>query len=81
VCLSKPDDTSLLRNLLIASFLTTFNDAILEEVDVKVMGKNVKIFHAIGFYNEADTLESSSILIYQFHRQSIYTQRYISKPY
>jgi hypothetical protein len=32
------------------------------------------IFHAIGFYNEADTLESSSTLIYSEKEQSIYTQ-------
>jgi hypothetical protein len=31
-------------------------------------------FHAIGFFNEADTLESSSMLIYSFQEQSIYTQ-------
>jgi hypothetical protein len=32
------------------------------------------IFRAIGFFNEADTLESSSILIF-FQKQSIYTQQ------
>jgi len=33
-------------------------------------------FHAIGFFNEADTLESSSALIYSRAKQtqSIYTQ-------
>jgi hypothetical protein len=30
-------------------------------------------FRAIGFYNEADTLESSSILIYSQFSQSLYT--------
>jgi hypothetical protein len=30
------------------------------------------MFHAIGFYNEADTLESSSILIHAKKEQSIY---------
>ncbi len=30
-------------------------------------------FRAIGFYSEADTLESSSILIYFKKEQSIYT--------
>jgi len=29
----------------------------------------------MGFFNEADTLESSSILIYSFQEQSIYTQK------
>ncbi len=33
------------------------------------------LFPAIGFFNEADTLESSSILIYSFQEQSIYTQK------
>jgi hypothetical protein len=32
------------------------------------------LFCAIVFFNEADTLESSSILIYYFKEQSIYTQ-------
>ncbi len=32
-------------------------------------------FHAIGFFNEANTLESTSILIYSFQEQSIYTQK------
>jgi len=32
-------------------------------------------FRAIGFFNEADTLESSSILIYFFNKQSIYTPK------
>jgi hypothetical protein len=32
------------------------------------------LFRAIGFYNEADTLEFSSILIYSTSEQSIYTQ-------
>ncbi len=32
-------------------------------------------FYAFGFFNEADTLESSSILIYSFQRQGIlYTE-------
>ncbi len=34
---------------------------------------NVNKFHAIGFFNEADTLESDSILLYSFQEQSIYT--------
>ncbi len=38
-------------------------------------------FRAIGFFNEADTLESSSILIYSFQEQSIYTQSDGKKPY
>ena len=29
----------------------------------------------LGFFNEADTLESSSILIYLFQAQSIYTRK------
>jgi hypothetical protein len=33
-------------------------------------------FRAIGFYNEADTLESSSILIYFIQLQNIHTQWY-----
>jgi hypothetical protein len=32
------------------------------------------MFHAIGFYNEADTLESSSILIYSQAMAGLYTQ-------
>jgi hypothetical protein len=46
--------------------------------------KNTKFtsyFCAIGFFNEADTLEFSSILIYSFLRQHIYAQRYGRKPY
>ncbi len=38
-------------------------------------------FRAIGIFNEADTIESSSILIYSFQRQGSYTQRYSGKPY
>ncbi len=30
--------------------------------------------HAIGFFNEADTLESSSILIYSHSKAGLYTQ-------
>jgi hypothetical protein len=33
----------------------------------------VNKFCEIGFYNEADTLESSSVLIYSQKEQSIYT--------
>ncbi len=34
------------------------------------------LFRAIGFFNEADTLESSSTLIYYFQEQiGIYTQK------
>ncbi len=33
------------------------------------------LFRAIGFFSEADTLESSSILIYVVQEQSIYTQK------
>jgi hypothetical protein len=33
-------------------------------------------FHVIGFFNEADTLEFSSILTYYFKEQSIYTQKF-----
>jgi hypothetical protein len=33
----------------------------------------LRVFHAIVFYNEADTLESSLILIYSCKEQSIYT--------
>ncbi len=36
-------------------------------------------FHAIGFFNEAGTVESSSILIYSFQAQSIYTQKMLQK--
>ncbi len=32
-------------------------------------------FRAIGFFNEADTLESSSLLIYSESHTSLYTQR------
>jgi hypothetical protein len=32
------------------------------------------IFHAIGFFNEADTLESSTILIYSKFQMGLYTQ-------
>jgi len=35
----------------------------------------VLFFCAIGFFNKADTLESSSILIYYYQEQSIYTQK------
>ena len=34
-----------------------------------------QLFCAMGFFNEADTLESSSILIYSHFRQSLYTQK------
>ncbi len=33
------------------------------------------LFHAIGFFNEADTLESSSILIYSELHAGLFTQR------
>ncbi len=39
---------------------------------------SVLYFRAIGFFNEADTLESSSMLIYSFQEQSIYTQSNIN---
>jgi hypothetical protein len=39
------------------------------------------LFHAIRFFNEADTLESSSIMIYLAQMQSIYRQSYARKPY
>ena len=32
------------------------------------------IFHAIGFFNEADMLESCSILIYSKSQTSLYTE-------
>jgi hypothetical protein len=32
-------------------------------------------FRAIRFFNEADTLESRSILIYSFQEQSIFTEK------
>jgi hypothetical protein len=32
------------------------------------------MFHAIGFFNEAETLESSSILIYSDLPTGLYTQ-------
>ena len=35
----------------------------------------LNMFRAIGFLDEADTLESSSILIYYFQELSIYTQQ------
>jgi hypothetical protein len=35
---------------------------------------NVHKFRAIGFFNEADTLESSSILIYSELQTGLYTQ-------
>jgi hypothetical protein len=38
------------------------------------------LFRAIGFFDEADTLESSSILIYLFREQSMYTQKDGGKP-
>jgi hypothetical protein len=34
-----------------------------------------QLFCAMGFFNEADTLESSSILSYYFKEQSIYIQK------
>ncbi len=39
------------------------------------------LFRAIQFFNEADTLESSSLLIYLAQMQKIYIQSYGSKPY
>jgi len=36
---------------------------------------NISIL-AIGVFNEADTLESSSVLIYSSTKQSIYTQKW-----
>jgi len=36
-------------------------------------------FCAIGFYNEADTLESISILIYSNKEQCIYTQKWMTE--
>jgi hypothetical protein len=40
----------------------------------------ISYFCAIAFFNEADTLESSSILIYSLQEQSIYTQEDGAKP-
>jgi len=37
-------------------------------------------FHAIGFFNEADTLESSSILIYSQLQMGFYTEMVGWKP-
>jgi hypothetical protein len=39
----------------------------------------MKIFCAIGFFNEADIPESSSILIYSLQKQSIYTQNNVAQ--
>ncbi len=38
-------------------------------------------FVQLGFYNEADILESSSLLIDSLQKQGIYTNRYGRKPY
>ncbi len=38
-----------------------------------VLSVNQGVFRAIGFFNEADTFESSSILIYSISEQSILT--------
>jgi hypothetical protein len=42
-----------------------------EEIKI-VMG--MRYFCVIGFYNEADTVESSSILIYSKSKLGLYTQ-------
>ncbi len=34
----------------------------------------LQMFHAIGFFNEADTFESSSVLIYSELLTGLYTQ-------
>ncbi len=38
------------------------------------MIQHLVLLHAIGVFNEADTLESSSILIYSESESSLYTQ-------
>ncbi len=48
-----------IRNFILLSFLVLLS---------------ITMFRAIGFYSEADTLESSSIPIYSQKKQSIYTQ-------
>jgi len=47
---------------------------------VEYLGTNYHYFHATGFFNEADILETSSIPVYLVHVQSIYTQSSGGKP-
>jgi hypothetical protein len=35
---------------------------------------HLEYFHAIGFFNEADTLETSSVLFYSQSMSGLYTQ-------
>jgi hypothetical protein len=59
-----------LRNKFLTKLPTKFR--------VKMAGKYYTLFHAIGFFNEAVTLESSSILIYSHLRQEIiYTEGWV----
>ena len=47
---------------------------------VEYQGTNYHYFRSTGFFNEADILETSSILIYLVEVQSIYTQSSGGKP-
>jgi len=54
---------------------------ILHNYLANIFVNNYSVFRAIGVFNETDTLESSSILIYYFQELSIYTQQDGAKPF
>ncbi len=47
------------------------NISTISEFQIESYFNHLMYFHAIGFFNEADTLESSSILTYSFQEQGI----------
>jgi hypothetical protein len=65
-----------LGNALDGTCYKTFYHSVTQESKL-----DQSFFRAIGFFKEADALESSSILIYCFQEQSINTQLDGEKPY
>jgi hypothetical protein len=51
------------------------NISTISEVKIESYFNHLMYFHAIGFFNEADTLESSSKLTYSFQEEVIHTQK------